>query len=308
MVADDIDREVRVRTFAFLAEQTTLHGDILPWKVLSQGFTFQGQRVPLIGPQGIFKPAVLAEVPLSITTAPPREGQPPPYQDGFDSETGVLNYRYRGTDPNHHDNAGLRLAMSRRVPLVYLAGVVKGEYLPAWPVFVVGDDPVDLCFKVTIDDRQLAVAEEGVSAGQVTEARRSYITVMTVRRLHQETFRQRVLRAYRERCAICRLRHRELLEAAHILPDGHPHGEPIVPNGLALCKLHHAAFDRYIVGVRPDLVIEVRRDILEEIDGPMLKHGLQEIAGLRLCAPHSERQRPRREFLEERYELFRRAG
>jgi hypothetical protein len=36
----------------------------------------------------------------------------------------------------------------------------------------------------------------------------------------------------------------ELLDAAHILPDGHPKGEPVVPNGLALCKLHHAAFDR----------------------------------------------------------------
>jgi len=54
------------------------------------------------------------------------------------------------------------------------------------------------------------------------------------------------------------------------LPDGHPRGEPIVPNGLALCKLHHAAFDRHILGVRPDLVVEVRLDILREVDGPMV--------------------------------------
>ena len=102
--------------------------------------------------------------------------------------------------------------------------------------------------------------------------------------------------------------HAELLEAAHILPDRHPLGEPTVPNGLALCKLHHAAFDRHILGVRPDLVIQIRRDILEEVDGPMLLHGLQQMHGSRLHVPRPEELRPRREFLEERYELFRKAG
>jgi putative restriction endonuclease len=307
MPGDDFDRSVRLAAFDFLAARTSVQGDVLAWKVLSLGFAFRGQRVPLVGPQGIFKPAILAEIPLSIATAPPRAGQPPPYDDAFDAETGLLNYRYRGTDADHRDNAGLRLALLRRVPLIYLAGVGRGEYLPSWPVFIVGDDPGDLCFKVAIDDRRLATAETDVARAQVAEARRSYITALTVRRLHQETFRQRVLRAYRDTCAICRLRHRELLEAAHILPDGHPRGEPIVPNGLALCKLHHAAFDRLILGVRPDFVIEVRRDVLEEIDGPMLKHGLQEIAGSRIQPPPSQRHWPRREFLEERYELFQKA-
>jgi len=70
-----------------------------------------------------------------------------------------------------------------------------------------------------------------------------------------------VLRAYQQCCAICRLRHDELLEAAHILPDIHPFGEPVVPNGLALCKLHHAAFDANIIGVTPDLEVTVRLDV-----------------------------------------------
>ena len=87
--------------------------------------------------------------------------------------------------------------------------------------------------------------------------------------MHQQEVRQRVLRAYREQCAICRLRHEELLDAAHILPDGHPRGEPFVPNGLALCKLHHAGFDRHVLGVRPDLTVELRPDVLHKPDGPM---------------------------------------
>src|SRR4029453_3505387 len=64
-------------------------------------------------------------------------------------------------------------------------------------------------------------------------SRRHYITAVVRQRPHQRGFRQRVLRAYQQCCAICRLRHDELLEASHILPDGHPLRAPVVPNGLA---------------------------------------------------------------------------
>ena len=103
---------------------------------------------------------------------------------------------------------------------------------------------------------------------------RRYTTRTALVRLHQQAFRARVLSAYQERCAICRLRHQELLDAAHILPDGHPRGRPVVPNGLALCTLHHPAFDRNVLGVTPDLTVPIRLDVLEEEDGPMLQHGL----------------------------------
>jgi putative restriction endonuclease len=99
-----------------------------------------------------------------------------------------------------------------------------------------------------------------------------------------------------------------LLDAAHILPDGHPKGEPIVPNGLALCALHHAAFDRNILGIRPDFIVEVRTDILREKDGPMLLHGLQGFQGTTILRPDSRALWPRADFLAERYEEFRRAG
>ena len=299
------DHQVRLRVFEFLAEQTAVHGEVLPWAVLSKELLIDGQRVPLIGPQGIFKPAVLPNIPISITTAPPVEGRDRPYDDGMNAEN-LLEYRFRGSDPMHRDNVGLRLAMTGRVPLVYFYGVVKGEYLPVWPVFVVGEDRDRLLFKVDLTNAQL---EAGSDLPELAaDAKRSYVTVVTRQRLHQATFRQRVLRAYRQQCAVCRLKHAELLEAAHILPDGHPLGEPVVPNGLSLCTLHHAAFDRHIFGVRPDLVIEVRKSVLVEVDGPMLRHGLQAIDGTSLLVPSSAHQRPRREFLEERFESFRRAG
>lgn len=82
----------------------------------------------------------------------------------------------------------------------------------------------------------------------------------------------------------------------------------IVPNGLSLCALHHAAFDGNLLGVRPDLAIEIRLDVLEEEDGPMLQHGLQRFHGSGLHVPRALAQQPRREFLEERYTLLRKAG
>ncbi|MEZ0077302.1 HNH endonuclease [Planotetraspora sp. GP83] len=104
---------------------------------------------------------------------------------------------------------------------------------------------------------------------------------------------------------MCRLRYRSLLDAAHIIPDRDARGVPAVSNGLALCKIHHAAYDENILGVRPDYVIEVRADILEEIDGPMLKHGLQEMHHLPLVLPPRRADRPDHDLLEERYERFR---
>lgn len=55
--------------------------------------------------------------------------------------------------------------------------------------------------------------------------------------------------------------------------------------------------------------VEVRRDVLEEKDGPMLVHGLQEFHGARVAhLPRSPKQRPGPEFLAERYEQFKNAS
>src|SRR5215468_331134 len=133
-----LDARIRAAAFAWLGEQISLHGDVLPRTLLAEGFRFDGVRVPLVGPQGIFKPQIMSEVPLSITTAP--HG---PYDDSFRPD-GLLRYGYRGTDPDHVDNRGLRFAMERRLPLPYIHGVVPGKYLVTWPVFVVEDNPEGL--------------------------------------------------------------------------------------------------------------------------------------------------------------------
>jgi len=89
-----------------------------------------------------------------------------------------------------------------------------------------------------------------------------------------------------------------------IIPDNEPGGDPIVKNGIALCKLHHAAFDNFFFGIRPDFVVEVRRDVLKETDGPMLRHGLQGLHKIRLLIPRKLDLRPDPELLERRWERF----
>jgi putative restriction endonuclease len=299
----DQDLRVRLAAFEFLAERTRLHGDVLPARVLMHEFTFEGERIPLKGQQGIFKPAKL-DLPLSITTAAVEAGRERPYDDAFAPGGDAILYRYRGTDPRHHENVGLRLAMERRRPLIYLHGVVPGEYAAAWPVYVVGDDPASLRFRVSVDDASY-VGPQVLEVSEGAEARRAYITVSTRRRLHQDAFRARVLRAYRERCALCQLRHERLLDAAHIVPDSDERGEPTVDNGLALCKLHHAAFDQDLLGIRPDFVVELRPEVLEEEDGPMLEHGLQGFHDQKLLLPRRPEDRPRADRLEIRYRRFR---
>ena len=50
----DLDARVRTQAFQFLTEQTRLPGEVIPRDLLERGFDFEGRRVPLIGPQGIF--------------------------------------------------------------------------------------------------------------------------------------------------------------------------------------------------------------------------------------------------------------
>lgn len=263
-------------------------------------FELEGQRLPLIDPQrGIRKPAFL-DAALSIRTSYTSPRREPPYEDK-EGPDGLLRYKYRGQDPSHPENVALLRAYQWRLPLLWFVGISPGLYLPRYPVWLIGNEPEHLQFVVALDEAQ----RYAPVSSPLDKVVRDYLHRVTKQRLHQPVFRARVLQAYRTRCALCRLGHAQLLDAAHILPKGHPRGRAVVPNGLALCKIHHAAFDQNILGIRPDLHVEVRRDVLDEIDGPMLRYGLQETAGTRLSVPRSQAAKPDRLALEERYEEFR---
>jgi len=286
----------RLAAFEWVSAQT--NGGELPIAYsLLGGFSFDDLHMPLIGQKGIWKPRVL-DLPMSIVTAAPKIGVEPPYPDEMTPD-GRLLYRYEGTDPELWTNAGLRQAMEIAVPVLYLRGVVQGLYM-AEGALIVEDDPDSLTF--TVYTAPLDSVSAGLPLDMDAASHRFYLRTVK-QRVDQQAFRQAVLAAYRTSCAVCRLRHPELLDAAHIVPhaDG---GQAVVPNGLSMCKIHHAAFDANILGVRPDLVLEIREDVLDEVDGPMLRHGLQEMHGSTILVPSRPQLRPAAASLERRYAQF----
>jgi putative restriction endonuclease len=132
---------------------------------------------------------------------------------------------------------------------------------------------------------------------------RSYAERVVQVRLHQPVFRQRVLLAYQNKCALCHLKHTRLLDAAHVIPDAEG-GEPVVTNGISMCKIHHAAYDANIFGINPDYRIGVRPDVMEEIDGPTLRYTLQGIDGSKMDLPKSRAAKPNPDALHVRWKQF----
>jgi putative restriction endonuclease len=285
------EQEIRLKLFDWLNEQSQLNGGVFSRKQLGTGFVLNGKVITLVGPRGIWTPAGFS-MPISITTAP--HG---PYPDKF-VEDEVLLYRYMGENPNHPDNIGLRKLLKEPTPLVYFHGIRTGKYVAVFPVFIVEDIPSELAVRVSINPVYM-VPKEGENLGV-----RRYIYVSIKQRLHQAEFREDVLEAYDTRCTLCNLQHVELLEAAHIIPDKEKGGEPVVPNGLSLCRIHHAAYDNNIIGITPDYLVKVREDVLEEIDGPMLKYGLQAMEGSNLILPRHKSDHPDRDRLDIRYKRF----
>lgn len=263
-------------------------------------FEIDGSPFRLMDAQrGIRKPATLDSA-LSIRTVYRPEGATRPYEDSTGRD-GLIRYKWRGEEVDHPENRALRAAMTAELPLIWFFGVGPGTYKPVYPVFLLREEPQLQQFVVDPD------VAHGLVKGDspVEEALRQYILQETKRRVHQPVFRATVLRAYATRCAVCALAHTELLDAAHIIPDSHKDGVASVRNGLAMCKIHHAAYDSNILGIRPDFVVQIRSDLLDEIDGPMLQHGLKERHNqLLMVLPRVRAERPGSEFLGPRYETF----
>jgi putative restriction endonuclease len=292
------DEDVRSSCFSQLAVLGAEFGDDVPYAGgLDRGFQFRGQRVPYLSRmKGIHRAAAQrGPAALSITTSPSG-----PYEDTA-TDSGVL-YAYRAGSVDQADNRALRAAVELQVPLVYFVGTRPGSYTPIFPCFVTHDDPVNRRVHVTYG-RMIGPLDEREAVPIVDRIERSYVVRETNVRVHQRRFRGQVLPAYRDQCAICRLREIRLLDAAHIVGDLEEYGDAVVSNGLSLCSIHHRAFDHHLVGVDPDYTIRVSPRLLEDDDGPMLEL-LKAFHTQPLSVPRSPALRPDRERLATRYERF----
>jgi putative restriction endonuclease len=237
-------------------------------------FPSGGRWLFLKGAQGIFKPKELSE-PVSILSA-----LSSPYADEILEGNKV---RYHFAKPSHdHENDGLKRCAEFSLPLIYLLQLKakpKPEYDVFAPVYIVDWNDqareflVDLSGEVPQETRRFAG-----SFDQLAQIDKEYVVTPVERRVHQAKFRNLVLRVYRDRCAVCVLRLRPLLDAAHVIPDREPTPTLTVTEGLALCATHHRAFDakfllyddRYRVRIdipRQSAIGEGERSMLLAFDG-----------------------------------------
>lgn len=260
-------------------------------------FTVDGEVHRLIDrSRGIRNPKYLQGT-LSILSAPGSS-----YTDE-DVDDALFAYAYRDGNVNG-DNKKLRRAFELGLPLILLRTIEPGVFHPVFPVWVVADDAANRRFLIALDPSLRSVDDPT----HLSPVERKYAERITKQRLHQPEFRSRVLRAYEYRCAVCDLAQARLIDAAHIVADGELNGVPTVDNGLALCKLHHAAYDANYLGISPASEVHISASLLAETDGPpMLREGLQAMHGHKIFQPAKRNDRPSTKRLAERFDAFEKA-
>jgi putative restriction endonuclease len=288
--------------FVYLDDLRARYGDRLTTQQLN-AFEFGGQTISLLQHMRGIRTISGLEAALTIRTTYSAKPGARPYEDG-EGPDGYLRYKWQGADPLAYDNIALRRASELGRPLAYFMGIAPGQFVVLYPVWLVGEEPELHQFVVAIDAVMREQWEDLLQPHPADLALRREYAERTVRaRLHQRAFRARVLLAYGSQCALCRLRHADLLDAAHIREDAEG-GEPVVPNGVAMCAIHHRAFDAQVLGIRPDYVVEIRSDVLTEHDGPTLQHAIQGLHLESLQLPRQKAARPDKRLLEERFSRF----
>ena len=259
-------------------------------------FNTGGERIFLKGQQGIFKPAELTD-PLSITSTIDS-----PYTDDPIEGSRVMYDFATNSD-------GLKRCAEAELPLIYFLQVNRKpnpEYVIFAPVYVIGWDDDRQRFLIDLSEqkpgeamsappttRQLTLPEVRTpnSPMEIREMSKSYVITTVQRRLYHARFRNAVLKAYRDRCAVCGLRVRELLDAAHVVEDRDPQPVLSVRDGIALCATHHRAFDAHILRFDSDFTIRIElpdRFTAGEGERAMLLA----FAGKKLGLPADEEQWP----------------
>jgi putative restriction endonuclease len=304
------DRDTLVRMAAFTQVRRLREVyDHLTARELNPGFIFAGERIPLINPQrGIFKPQKMRFL-LSIKTVFPRPGGRVWYDDQrevhrqiFDADE-TIDYAFMGQDPEAADNRWLREACEAQIPIIYFLGIAPGRYEAVMPAFIAGWDARALKARVAFGD-----PDQGVLAPPENAPERRYALRAVKQRLHQASFREAVITAYDGRCALSRLPEPMLLDAAHIIADrDESFGQPVVPNGIPLSKIHHSAFDAHLIGIDPDYRLHVSERLLGQNDGPMLE-ALKRLNGGTIHLPNRDKDRPDRDRLAVRFERFKAAA
>jgi hypothetical protein len=130
--------------------------------------------------------------------------------------------------------------------------------------------------------------------------KRRFVFIETCRALRDVNFSKRIFTAYAHRCAMCGMQLR-LLEGAHILPVADPNSTDETSNGIALCALHHKAYDDGLLTFDDRYRVHLNTGRLKELKKSGHDAGLTEFRkALRsvIRLPPDSRDRPRPEYVK----------
>jgi putative restriction endonuclease len=247
-----------------------------------------GQRIVLRATQGIFKPKELSE-PLSVQST-----LQSPYSNALE-EGRKIRYHYLPRS-KEHENEGLKRCGAYGMPLIYFLQTnarPDAEYEVFAPAYITAWDDdrreflIDLSgewgppVRPSLPGLQMTLPNVPApeSAQEIREVSRGYLVHAVQRRICHARFRGEVLRIYGERCAVCLLPERALLDAAYLGDDLFARTGTDAREGIALCALHLAAYnagllswdDAYIIRVRPSRASDDgQRSLLSAFDGKPL--------------------------------------
>lgn len=189
-----------------------------------------------------------------------------------------------------------------------LAVAFRPEFLAT---YIANVEPLHECgeFESEIELLQQLSEQTDVDDTQMREMvaePRRYAVVSARRALREIGFRSRVLVAYGQSCAMCGVQLR-LLDAAHILPAAHPESTDGTDNGVALCALHHRAFDRTLVTFDAEFRTHTNDAMIERLAAENRAGGLAAfryaLRPILLPLPPDQRDRPAPHFVEKANEL-----
>ncbi len=151
-------------------------------------------------------------------------------------------------------------------PDLFMAYVMEKEN-----IHQMGEVPDDLKTLVSTYENPDTINDSEIEAVSNPNRRETIRSVRT--RLRKSDFRRRILNAYENRCAVCGVQ-LELVEAAHIIPVADERSTDLTPNGMALCPLHHKAFDQCLITVSDEYKVLINENERKRLSGIGLIGGI----------------------------------
>ena len=223
------------------------------------------------------------------------------YKDQSDGD--YILYDFPDTKKKEQDENeiySMQSAMNYGLPLFVVFGnKSEGEKRTIMVGTVAGIDEESKTFLVKLSkdfpdnfsQKEINVTEKKLEPFYLYEKDKNISKTQVKTRPNQAKFHFDVISLYGMECAVCGIKHKPVIEAAHILPKSN-NGSDHPENGLPLCSNHHALFDNYW------FTLDLNMNIILA-DG----HTLSE---LQISYNDIKRLRhlPNTKALEQRYKLF----